>query len=134
MGVIMISLVDELYLGTLDSKYINFNNKHFLKRLEDNKISLDFVKNLILNEDIIEYRHSENYGRDSYELLYPAPDSKDYNNLKVCVKIYNGCINLMTIMDDGLSSSKSRRNSTKSNKKRNEDALIYKAYKKRKHS
>ena len=129
----MISLVDELYLGNLGSEYVNFNNTHFLKRLRDNKISLDFVKNLIFNEEILDYRPSNDHGPDSYELIYPAPESKDYLNVKVCVKVYNGCINLVTIMDDGQTSSKSRKNSTKSKKKRNEDALICKAYKKRRH-
>jgi hypothetical protein len=94
---------------------------------------LDFVKNLVLNEEILDYRPSFNHGANSYELFYPAPDSKDYHNLKICVKVYGGRINLMTIMDDGETTSKSRKNSTKSKKKLNEDALIYKAYKKRKH-
>lgn len=129
----MCSLIDQLYLGNLSSEYINFQNTHFLKRLRDNNISLDFVKNLVLNEEILDYRPSYNHGENSYELFYPAPESKDYSNLKVCVKVYNGCVNLMTIMDDGVSSSKSRKNSTKSKKKRNEDALVYKAYKKRRH-
>lgn len=129
----MISLIDELYLGNLDSNYINFNNVHFLKRLDENKISLDFVKNLILNEEILDYCPSSDHGRDSYELYYPAPDSKDYSNLKVCVKIYNDCINLVTIMADSLTCSKSRNDSTKSKKKRNEDNLKNKAYKKRRH-
>ena len=129
----MISLIDELYLGNLDSNYINFNNAHFLKRLDENKISLDFVKNLIFNEEILDYGPSSGHGEDSYELYYPAPDSKDYSNLKVCVKIYNDCINLVTIMADSLTCSKSRNDSTKSKKKRNEDNLKNKAYKKRRH-
>ena len=129
----MISLIDELYLGNLDSNYINFNNVHFLKRLDENKISLDFVKNLIFNEEILDYGPSSGHGEDSYELYYPAPDSKDYSNLKVCVKIYNDCINLVTIMADSLTCSKSRNDSTKSKKKRNEDNLKNKAYKKRRH-
>ena len=129
----MISLIDELYLGNLDSNYINFNNAHFLKRLRENKISLDFVKNLILNEEILDYGPSSGHGKGSYELYYPAPDSKDYANLKVCVKIYDDCINLVTIMADSVSCSKSRNDSTKSKKKRNEDNLKNKAYKKRRH-
>ena len=130
----MISLIDELYLGNLDSNYINFNNVHFLKRLNENKISLDFVKNLILNEEILDYSPSFNHGPNSYELYYPAPDSKDYNNLKVCVKIYDDCINLVTVMADSSSCSKSRNDSTKSKKKIHADNLVYKAYKKRRHS
>lgn len=129
----MCNLVDQLYLGNLSSEYINFNNRHFLQRLNDNKISLDFVKNLLFNEEMIDYNHSSNHGKDSYELYYPAPDSKDYHNIKICVKIYNNCINLMTIMDDGQTSSKSRKNSTKSKQKTTEDALVHKAYKKRRH-
>ena len=129
----MSDLIEQLYIGVLDSEYLNFNNTHFLQRLRDNKISLDFVKNLLLNEEMIDYMNSPNYGRDSYELLYPAPENKDYLNLKVCVQVYDGRINLMTVMDDGQTSSKSRKNSTKSKKKIKEDNLISKAHKRRKH-
>ena len=124
----MCSLVNQLYLGNLGSEYVNFNNRHFLKRLKDNNLSLDFVKDLIFNEEMIDYKHSSGYGPDSYELYYPAPDSKDYLHLKVCVKVYGGRINLMTVIDDGQTSSKSRKNSTKSKRKLKEENLIAKAF------
>ena len=108
----MFNLVDQLYFGTLDVNCVNLNFNHFQKRLAENRFSLDFIKNLLFNEEMLDYNKSQNY-ENGYELLYLAPDSKDFDKITVCVKIFNDCINVMTIYGDNFSSSKRRRNSSK---------------------
>lgn len=109
----MFDLVDQLYVGTLDVDRVNLNFNHFKQRLAENRLSRDFVKNLLFNEEMLDYKESEKY-ENGYELFYHAPDSKDYGKIKICVKIFNDCINVMTIYVDNNTATKSRRNSTKS--------------------
>ena len=109
----MFNLVDQLYVGTLDVNCVNLNFNHFKQRLAENRLSLDFVKNLLFNEEMLDYKESEYY-ENGHELFYTAPDSKDYGKIKICVKIFNDCINVMTIYVDNSTATKSRRNSTKS--------------------
>lgn len=104
----MFNLIDQLYVGTLDVDCVNLNFIHFKQRLDENRFSLDFVRNLLFNEEMLEYNKSKNH-KNGYELFYQAPDSKEYDIIKICVKIFNGCINVMTIYEDKYSSSKSRR-------------------------
>ena len=105
----MFNLVDQLYVGTLDVNCVNLNFNHFQERLVENRFSFDFIENLLFNEEMLDYNKSEYY-ENGYELLYPAPDSKEYGKIKICVKIFNDCINVMTIYEDRFSASKSRRN------------------------
>lgn len=109
----MFNLVDQLYVGTLDVNCVNLNFNHFKQRLAENRLSLDFVKNLLFNEEMLDYKESEDY-ENGFELLYLAPDSKDFEKITICVKIFNGCINAMTIYADNNTATKSRRNSSKS--------------------
>ena len=111
----MNNLIDQLYVGTLDVDRVNLNFNHFRQRLVENKLSLDFVKNLLFNEEMLDYNVSENH-ENGYELLYEAPDSKDFEKITICVKIFNDCINVMTIYGDNFTSSKRRRNSSKPKK------------------
>lgn len=108
----MFNLVDQLYVGTLDVDRVNLNFNHFKQRLAENRFSLDFVKNLLFNEEMLDYTSSEEY-ENGYKLFYQAPDSKEYGKITICVRIFNGCINVMTIYADNYTSSKSRRNSSK---------------------
>ena len=123
----MFNLVDQLYVGTLDVNCVNLNFDHFKQRLNENRLSLDFVKNLIFNEEMLDYNESE-YHENGYELLYDAPDSKNYGKIKICVKIFNDCINVMTIYAENNSSTKSRRDSTKSQNRLKREKLERNAY------
>lgn len=104
----MDNLIDQLYVGTLDVDRVNLNFNHFKQRMSENRFSLDFIQNLLFNEEMLDYNDSEYY-ENGYELFYQAPDSKEYGKIKICVKIFNDCINVMTIYEDRYSSSKSRR-------------------------
>lgn len=110
----MFNLVDQLYVGTLDVNCVNLNFNHFKQRLNENRFSLDFVKNLLFNEEMLDYNESENH-ENGYELFYHAPDSKEYGKIKICVKIFNDCINVMTIYEDKYTSSKRRRKAFSNN-------------------
>ena len=53
-GVIyMVSLVEQLYRGTLDFNRVNFDFKHFEDRSRQRKLPKTFVKNLIFNEKML---------------------------------------------------------------------------------
>ena len=123
----MFNLVDQLYVGTLNVNCVNLNFNHLKQRLNENRLSLDFVKNLLFNEEMLDYNESEYY-ENGYELLYDAPNSKDYGKIKICVKIFNDCINVMTIYAENNTSTKSRRNSSKSKNRLKREKLERNAY------
>ena len=78
----MFNLVDQLYVGTLDVNSVNLNFTHFKQCLNEKILSLDFVKNLLFNGDMLDYNESENH-EGGYELFYQAHDSNDYGKIKI---------------------------------------------------
>ena len=94
----MFSLIDQLYVGTLDFSCVNFSFDHINMRCLQNRLSLDYIKNLLFNEEMLDYCRSdkEKYP-DSYKLFYPAPDLKEYEEVIICVSLFDDCVNVMTV-------------------------------------
>lgn len=123
----MNSLIDQLYVGTLDVDRVNIKFDHIKDRSILNRFSMDFIRHLIFNEEMVDYDVSSEEYKDGYELLYEAPDNKEYGLIKICVKIFNNCINVMTVYPPNYSCSKRRQNSTKSSKQLKEEKMSWNA-------
>lgn len=109
----MVNLVEQLYRGTLDFSRVNFDFKHIEIRSKQRKISMAVIKNLIFNEKMLSYEFNPNNSKEC-ELRYKAPNFlKGYGNIKIRVKVFDNCINVMTVIEDKLTASKSRRNKLK---------------------
>jgi len=119
----MNSLIDQLYVGTLDVDRVNIKFDHIRDRSILNRFSMDFIRHLIFNEEMVDYDVSSEEYKNGYELLYKAPDNKEYGLIKICVKIFNNCINVMTVYPPNYSCSKRRQKSTKSSKLLREEKL-----------
>ena len=105
----MSNLVEQLYNGTLDFSRVNFDFKHIEIRSQEREISMEEIENLIYNKKMLSYKFNRNNDKEC-ELYYPAPDSlKGYGNIKIRVQLFDGCINVMTVIEDKLTASKSRR-------------------------
>lgn len=86
---------DRFVIG--DTRSINwcFENTHFIKRLNDNNISRDFIVNTVMNVEPITYDSSK---KGMYEVIFPAPESKDYAEIKVVFACQDNNIDLVTVM------------------------------------
>lgn len=105
----MSNLVEQLYNGTLDFSRVNFDFEHIKIRSKEREIPMEEIENLIFNKKMLSYNFNPNNDREC-ELCYPAPDSlKGYGNIKIRVQLFDGSINVMTVIEDKLTASKSRR-------------------------
>ena len=124
-GIDYDSLIDQLYVGTLDVDRVNIKFEHIRDRSILNRFSIDYIKHLIFNEEMVDYDLSSEKYKNGYELLYEAPDTKEYGLIKICVQIFNNCINVMTVYPPNYSCSKRRQNSTKSSKRLKEEKMSW---------
>ena len=108
----MVNLIEQLVARTLNVKLINFELKHFHVRSVERKLALGFVKDLILNHDVLHYRKSRGY-KNGYEFFYKHPLINEYGEIKVCIQLFDGCVNVMTVYEEKLNASGSRRKSLK---------------------
>lgn len=130
-GDLMFALIDQFFIGTLDSDKINFNRSHFRDQLDLNRLDFDYVKSQIINEEPIHYKRSKKHD-NRYECFYPAPSHKNYKYFKVIIEDCINHIAVVSIMDDGKTSPKGKRNATKSKRMLQEETLRRKAVMKRK--
>lgn len=86
---------DEFIIGNIESIEWSFELTHFNQRLVENKISLNYIKHLIYEEDFIRYDQDPN---NKYSVYYPAPASKEYDEIKIVFKCYEDKIDLITVM------------------------------------
>lgn len=108
----MVNLIEQLVARTLNVNQINFELKHFHVRSVERKLAVGFVKDLILNHKVLHHRKSRNY-KNGYELFYKHPFIKEYGEIKVCIQLFDGCVNVMTVYEEKLNASGNRRNAVK---------------------
>lgn len=106
----MVNLVEQLYCGTIDFSLVNFDLKHFEDRSIQRNLPKSLIKNLMINNKMLHYRKSHGY-KNGFELFYNHPHLKEHGKIKICVQIFDNCINVMTVYEEELTSSGSRRKS-----------------------
>jgi len=105
-----------------------FDNIHFQKRLKQNRISRDFIVDTVFEVEPLRY---ENDGNGKYQVVFPAPENKDYNEIKVVFACKDNSINLVTIMPLGATNRQNNR--YKSDKYKKLEKKRLQAIKKRKY-
>ena len=106
----MVNLIEQLVARTLNVNLINFELKHFQVRSVERRLAVEFVKDLIFNYDVLHYRKSKGY-KKGFELFYKHPFIKEHGEIKVCIQLFDGCVNVMTVYEEKLNASGSRRKS-----------------------
>lgn len=120
-------IFDEYIVGNLSSINWCFENTHFIQRLDDNGISRDYIVDTVLNEEPLRYEPSGNH---QYEVIFPAPKTKKYSEIKVVFACNNNTINLVTVMPNATTNR--QKNTYKSQNYKNLEKKKQKAYSKRK--
>lgn len=124
-GGINMSCIDELLFGSITKDKLNFNNCHLNFRLKQNRISLEFIENSLLNVEPIDCLPGNK--KNSYELFYDAPEGKSYDSIKIVVYDCTTHINISTVMSPNESKSSRHKNSEKPNDLKRRDRRVKKA-------
>lgn len=120
-------IFDEYIVRNLSNINWCFENTHFVQRLDDNGISREYIVDTILNEEPLRYEPSGNH---QYEVIFPAPKTKKYSEIKVVFACENNTINLVTVMPNATTNR--QQNTYKSRDYKNLEKKKQKAYSKRK--
>lgn len=95
LGVMVMNVFDYFLSGNTEDIDWCFENTHFIQRLNDNRISREFIVNTILYEEPLRYERS---GNNQYEVIYNAPETKNYKEIKVIFACNENSIDLVTII------------------------------------
>ena len=91
-----------------------------------NGISREFIVDTVYNEEPINYEHS---GKNQYAVIFPAPSTKNYSEIKVIFACNDNKIDLVTIMPHGKTNR--QQNTYKSDSYKKKEKMINKAKSKR---
>ena len=123
------NVFDKFIMGETTSINWCFENRHFTERLHDNGISRQYIVDCIMDEEPVSYEHVEN---NTYAVVYPAPQNKDYKEIRVLMACTGNSIDLITIMRNNETATSRQKRQYQSNKQKNIEKKRLKALSKRK--
>ena len=123
------NVFDKFIMGETAGINWCFENRHFQNRLDDNGIERNYVVDCLMNEEPISWEHVE---RDTYAVVYKAPGSKDYKEIRILMACSGNSINLVTIMRNNETATNRQRRQYQSDKTKNIEKKRIKAISKRK--
>lgn len=89
---------DRFIIGDTGTIEWNFDNNHFIQRLNKYHISRSFIVDTILEEEPVRYETS---GPSQYEVVYKAPQNKEYKEVRVIMACKENKIDLLTVIPEG---------------------------------
>ena len=69
----MSKIIDKFIAGSLSSEQIGFTT-HYHKRIMEREINRDYIKNLILNEDYVDF-YEDLKQKGDFKIIYPSENS-----------------------------------------------------------
>jgi hypothetical protein len=126
--MIFMDVFDRFLIGDTHDIEWCFDNTHFVKRLNENRISRSFIVDTVFYEEPLRY---EADGNGKYEVFFKAPNNKDYKEIKVIFACKDNRIDLVTVMPLGSTERQKTRYKSDSYKKLEKKRL--KAISKRKY-
>lgn len=126
--MINMDVFDRFLIGDTHDIEWCFDNTHFIKRLNDNRITREYIVDCVFDVEPLRY---ESNGNGEYEVFFPAPSNKDYKEIKVIFACNNNRIDLVTVMP--LGSTERQKNRYKSDSYKKLEKKRLQAMKKRKY-
>lgn len=123
------NVFDKFIVG--DTAGINwcFENRHFIQRLDENGLKREYVVDCVMNEEPVSYEHLE---REKYAVVFKAPPSKDYKEIRVVMACSGNSIDLVTVMRNNETTTNRQNRQYQTDKKKNIEKKRLKALSKRK--
>ena len=123
------NVFDKFIVGDTENIDWCFENTHFNRRLSDNGISREFIVDCVMCEEPISYERLED---NKYAVIFKAPPSKDYKEIRVVFGCSGNKIDLVTIMRNNETTTNRQNKQFQSEKKKNTEKKRLNALKKRK--
>ncbi|MBR2557656.1 MAG: DUF4258 domain-containing protein [Methanobrevibacter sp.] len=123
------NVFDKFIVGDTQSIDWCFENTHFNRRLAENGISREYIVSCLMEEEPISYERLDN---EKYAVIFKAPESKDYKEIRVVLACSGNKIDLVTIMRNNETTTNRQNKQYQSEKKKNIEKKRLKALSKRK--
>lgn len=124
------NVFDKFLMGDTGSINWCFENRHFQERLDENGLAQSYVMDCLMEEEPISWEHVE---KDMYAVVYNAPSSKDYKEIRILLACSGNSIDLVTIMRNNETTTNRQKRQYQSEKKKNIEKKRLKALSKRKY-
>lgn len=123
------NVFDKFIMGETSSINWCFENRHFQERLDENGLSRSYVMDCLMNEEPVSWEHVE---REKYAVVYKAPSSKDYKEIRILMACSGNSIDLVTIMRNNETTTNRQKKQYQTDKQKNIEKKRIKALSKRK--
>ena len=123
------NVFDKFIMGETSSINWCFENRHFQERLDENGLSRSYVIDCLMTEEPLSWEHVE---REKYAVVYKAPESKDYKEIRIMLACSGNSIDLVTIMRNNETATNRQKKQYQSDKQKNIEKKRLKALSKRK--
>ena len=123
------NVFDKFIMGETSSINWCFENRHFQERLDENGLSRSYVIDCLMNEEPLSWEHVE---KEKYAVVYKAPESKDYKEIRIMLACSANSIDLVTIMRNNETATNRQKKQYQSDKQKNIEKKRLKALSKRK--
>ncbi len=124
------NVFDKFIMGETTGINWCFENRHFINRLQDNGISRQYVVDCIMCEEPISWERVEG---NIYAVVFPAPQNKDYKEIRVLMACSGNSIDLVTIMRNNETTTNRQKKQYQSEKQKKIEKKRLKALSKRKY-
>jgi hypothetical protein len=123
------NVFDKFIMGETSSINWCFENRHFQERLDENGLARSYVIDCLMNEEPISWEYVE---REKYAVVYKAPQSKDYKEIRILLACSGNSIDLVTIMRNNETTTNRQKKQYQTDKQKNIEKKRIKALSKRK--
>ncbi len=124
------NVFDKFMMGETSSINWCFENRHFQERLRENGLSQSYVVDCLMMEEPISWQHVEG---DLYAVVYDAPPSKDYREIRILLACRGNSIDLVTIMRNNETTTNRQKRQYQSDKQKSIEKKRLKALSKRRY-
>lgn len=126
----MMNVFDKFIMGDTESINWCFENRHFQERLDENGLTQSYVADCLIEEEPVSWEHVE---KDMYAVVYNAPSSKEYKEIRIILACSGNSIDLVTVMRNNETATNRQKRQYQSEKKKNIEKKRLKALSKRKY-
>ena len=124
------NVFDKFMIGETAGINWCFENRHFQQRLSENGINQSYVVDCLMNEEPVTWQHIE---KDMYAVVYEAPPTKDYREIRILLACKGNSIDLVTIMRNNETTTNRQKRQYQSDKDKKIEKKRLKALSKRRY-
>lgn len=123
------NVFDKFIVGQTENIDWVFETTHFNQRLQENGLSREFIVDTVMYEEPLRW---DKAGNNEYEVIFKAPETKIYTEIRVIFACEDNTITLVTVMPNEGSGTDRQKNMFKTKEYKDLEKKRLKAINKRK--